>query len=210
MEFQTVRDNCCAMATLYKAGGYVLWGLFLTSHHYSVEAVALHNARNEGASVGRERTNINEDWSFKRFESNPDGLIYDNRPDTAGLESPVILKPWILPSANDFINDPADHHQRPAGNPGSNVSYTQNSFDDSDWEQINLPHDWAIAGPFQQGDDPTVDGGMGRLPVNGVGWYRKSLPISSQDEGKSIYLDIDGAMSYAMVWLNGDLIGGWP
>ena len=51
---------------------------------------------------------------------------------------------------------------------------------------------------------------MGRLPVHGVGWYRRNLDITPEDVGKQIYLDVDGAMSYAMVWLNGDLVGGWP
>ncbi|MDP2112945.1 MAG: beta-galactosidase GalB, partial [Bacteroidota bacterium] len=52
--------------------------------------------------------------------------------------------------------------------------------------------------------------GMGRLPVNGVAWYRRKLDIPAADAGKSIFLDIDGAMSYAIVWMNGQLVGGWP
>jgi beta-galactosidase len=51
---------------------------------------------------------------------------------------------------------------------------------------------------------------MGRLPVQGVAWYRRTLNLSASDAGKSIFLDVDGAMSYAMVWLNGTLVGGWP
>jgi beta-galactosidase len=72
---------------------------------------------------------------------------------------------------------------------------------------VTLPHDWAIAGPFlEEGDF----GGMGRLPSWGIGWYRKKLDIASGDEGKLIRLEIDGAMAYATVWLNGHLVGGWP
>ncbi len=51
---------------------------------------------------------------------------------------------------------------------------------------------------------------MGRLPSPGVGWYRKNLDIPAADAGKSIFLDVDGAMSYAAVWLNGKFVGGWP
>ena len=51
---------------------------------------------------------------------------------------------------------------------------------------------------------------MGRLPSHGVAWYRKKLDIPASDSGKSIFLDVDGAMSYAIVWLNGHLVGGWP
>jgi beta-galactosidase len=51
---------------------------------------------------------------------------------------------------------------------------------------------------------------MGRLPSNGVGWYRRVVSFSAQDADKTIFLDVDGAMSYAAVWLNGNLVGGWP
>ncbi len=51
---------------------------------------------------------------------------------------------------------------------------------------------------------------MGRLPSAGIAWYRRKLDIPSSDSGRSIFLDVDGAMSYATVWLNGKLVGGWP
>ncbi|KAK4234659.1 glycoside hydrolase superfamily [Achaetomium macrosporum] len=145
-------------------------------------------------ATGRERISLNEGWKFSRFTSNPDSLSYNT------------LKPWILPSANDFIK--GTKRQRPSGTPpGSNVSYVQSSFDDSSWETVDLPHDWAIKGPFNA---PGISGGMGRLPSNGVGWYRRKVSVAPDDEGKSIFLDIDGAMSYSAVWLNGNLVGGWP
>lgn len=89
------------------------------------------------------------------------------------------------------------------------MEYVQASFDDKAWEAVDLPHDWAIKGPFNA---PGINGGMGRLPSNGVGWYRRKVTFSSEDvaSGRSIFLDIDGAMSYAAVWLNGNLVGGWP
>ncbi|KAK1765347.1 glycoside hydrolase [Phialemonium atrogriseum] len=89
-------------------------------------------------------------------------------------------------------------HQSPSGTPpGSSVQYVQPSFDDGNWE----------TGTFNA---PGITGGMGRLPLNGVGWYRRNVSMAPDDEGKSIFLDIDGAMSYAGVWLNGNLVGGWP
>ena len=179
------------------------------------------------ALAAREEIRISSDWRFTkgdpqgittdlRYDIRPDasdtgdGKVADARPDAAvatedaGLK---VLKPWILPSANAFIADPAKRHRRPAGNPGSDVSYVQPGFDDTGWQRVDLPHDWAIAGPFIT-EGPY--GGMGRLPSWGIGWYRKALSIPAADKGKSIFLDVEGAMSYATVWLNGKLVGGWP
>ncbi|KAH6957723.1 glycoside hydrolase family 2 sugar binding protein [Ilyonectria sp. MPI-CAGE-AT-0026] len=161
--------------------------------------------------VSRQRTKINSGWKFLRTEKNADGIIYDQRPDLVNVENPVVLKPWILPSGNEFIKDTANRHEMPSASPPiGNLSYVEASLDDSEWESVRLPHDWAIAGPFYTEADPIVGGGMGRLPVHGVGWYRRELRISKADLDNSIYLDIDGSMSYTMVWVNGDLVGGWP
>ncbi|HVZ32127.1 MAG TPA: beta-galactosidase GalB, partial [Polyangiaceae bacterium] len=48
------------------------------------------------------------------------------------------------------------------------------------------------------------------LPSPGVAWYRKKIVLPATDRGRSLFLEVDGAMSYAMVWLNGNLVGGWP
>ena len=177
----------------------------------------------------RQQILINEGWKFFKYDSaqKADKLIYDVRPEvTTGNEYKIadakptdavevkstqdVLRPWILPCGNDFIKDPAKKHIRPDGNPGSDFAFVQNNFDDSSWESITLPHDWAIKGPFQAGANPEVGGGMGRLPINGTAWYRKKLFIPASDAGKSVFLTIDGAMSYSMIWLNGHLVGGWP
>ncbi|KAH8899177.1 glycoside hydrolase [Thozetella sp. PMI_491] len=145
--------------------------------------------------IQRERISLNAGWRFSRFTSNPDSLTYGTN-----------LKSWVLPSANDFLT--GSKRARPSGTPpGTNIQYVQASFDDSSWEHVDLPHDWAIKGPFGA---PGIGGGMGRLPSNGVGWYRRRLTVAEGDLDKSIFLDIDGAMSYAAVWLNGNLVGGWP
>jgi beta-galactosidase len=145
---------------------------------------------------GRQRASLNAGWRFARFTSNPDALSYDT------------LKPWILPMANEFLKE--KKYERPSQKaPGANVTYVQSGFDDEKWEALDLPHDWAISGTF---DAPGVDGGLGRLPINGIGWYRRSLSLDSSliESHKSIFLDVDGAMAYAAVWLNGELVGGWP
>lgn len=147
-------------------------------------------------AITRERTSLNTGWRFARFTSNPDSLSYE------------ILKPWILPSANNFLSE--KKYERPvAPAPGANISYIRSDFNDAAWEELNLPHDWAITGTF---DAPGVDGGLGRLPINGIGWYRRTLSLDAKtlSSGNSIFLDFDGAMAYSAVWLNGNLVGGWP
>ncbi|EEU33776.1 uncharacterized protein NECHADRAFT_56078 [Fusarium vanettenii 77-13-4] len=162
----------------------------------------------QATSVPRQRINLNKGWRFWRSVPNPDGVIYDHLPNQ--IENATVLKPWILPSGNEFIMDKSRHHKRPDGDPEIDIPFVQSTYQDDDWESVNLPHDWAISGPFYEGENPVISGGMGRLPVHGVGWYRRKLDISRSLRGKRIHLDIDGAMSYAMVWLNGHLVGVWP
>ncbi|KAL2071026.1 hypothetical protein VTL71DRAFT_12261 [Oculimacula yallundae] len=168
----------------------------MLSSAYGIALAALLLAVDLAAAAGgRERVSINAGWRFQRFTSNPDSLSYN------------ILKSWILPSANDFIKS-GSKKTRPSGTqPGTNLNFVQASFNDASWEAVNIPHDWAIKGPFNA---PGISGAMATLPTNGVGWYRRVISLSAEDSGKSIFLDVDGAMSYAAVWLNGNLVGGWP
>lgn len=80
------------------------------------------------------------------------------------------------------------------------------SFNDSCWKQLDLPHDWAVEGPFRT----DLEGFTGKLPWRGIGWYRKHFKIDKTDIGKRFYLDFDGAMAHAEVWLNGKKVGGHP
>ena len=86
-------------------------------------------------------------------------------------------------------------------------------FNDSTWQAVRLPHDWAISGPF----DPNQDGSSGKLPWRGVGWYRKTFTLDKADsgrpfdsaQGRRAYFDFDGVMAFPKVYVNGQLAGGW-
>ena len=92
------------------------------------------------------------------------------------------------------------------------------------WEQINIPHDWAIDKPFDMNIDKQMvrviedgdtipqlrTGRTGALPMFGVGWYRKTLSLPETDAHKQVSVEFDGAMSNAQVWLNGQFVGKWP
>jgi len=80
------------------------------------------------------------------------------------------------------------------------------SYNDKSWRSLDLPHDWAIEGPFSD----TLENNTGLLPWKGIGWYRKHFFLNESDKGRRIYIDFDGAMAYAEVWINGKYAGGWP
>ena len=88
-------------------------------------------------------------------------------------------------------------------------------YDDSSWQLVTVPHDWAIFGPFsrdidlQPNDDNTavMTGRTGGLPYVGCGWYRRSFEVP---QGKKVTLLFDGAMSEARVYVNGKEACFWP
>ncbi|WNJ19089.1 glycoside hydrolase family 2 TIM barrel-domain containing protein [Pontibacter sp. G13] len=79
-------------------------------------------------------------------------------------------------------------------------------FDDQTWRTLDLPHDWAIEGPF----DSKYDARTGGLPVFGTGWYRKHFTMPASAEGKVVRVEFEGAMYNAHVWVNGQLVGNRP
>ncbi len=142
----------------------------------------------------RERISLDAGWRFIKADA----------PEAGTNLNYAVLRDWILPTGNPFTtNAPA---VRPEGQPATGISFTHPDFDDSQWRLLNLPHDWGVESPFDQ----ALPGGTGKLPWFGVAWYRKTLDLPESDKDKKIYLDVDGAMSYATVWLNGKFVGGWP
>ncbi len=95
------------------------------------------------------------------------------------------------------------------------------SFDDSAWQSVTVPHDWAIYGPFdKEVDKQTVrivqnneraatekTGRTGALPHIGVGWYRTTFALPDFDSSKQAILTFEGAMSHAQVYINGERVG---
>jgi len=77
-------------------------------------------------------------------------------------------------------------------------------FDDSNWQQINVPHDWAVLEPVAE-NNPS--GNPGGFFTGGVGWYRKSIEIPAEHQSKKFYLTFDGIYRNSDVWLNGQKVG---
>ncbi len=86
------------------------------------------------------------------------------------------------------------------------------SYPDSAWRKLSVPHDWSIEGrnppadPFSQSAPSTGRGGY--LP-SGVGWYRKHFSLAVPATRK-VYLEFDGVMANASVYVNGTLVGTHP
>ena len=79
-------------------------------------------------------------------------------------------------------------------------------FDDADWRQLDLPHDWAIEGAF----DVKYNARSGGLPFHGEGWYRKHFVMPKSAKGKHVTLHFDGVMYNSKVYLNGKLVANRP
>ena len=95
------------------------------------------------------------------------------------------------------------------------------AFNDAKWETVDIPHDWAIFGPFDKSNDlqnvavtqnfetqaSLKTGRTGGLPYVGIGWYRTTFHSTP---GKQTTLIFDGAMSEARVFVNGKEACFWP
>ena len=97
-------------------------------------------------------------------------------------------------------------------------------FDDSKWETVSVPHDWAIKGPFDELNDLQItrikedgedqefrhSGRTGGLPTIGKAWYRLQFELPESIENEIIKIEFDGVMSHSKVYCNGEYVNSWP
>ncbi len=83
----------------------------------------------------------------------------------------------------------------------------QPQFDDNNWRQLSVPHDWAIEGMFRL-EHPSGAGG-GALP-GGMGWYRKHFDYQPQQKGERVFVEFDGVYMNSTVYINGHKLGMRP
>jgi beta-galactosidase len=89
----------------------------------------------------------------------------------------------------------------PVANPG---------FDDSAWRPVDLPHDWAVELPFENGPELPGHGAkpLGRsYPETSIGWYRRVFDLPAEDLGRRVGVEFDGVFRNAMVMFNGHYVG---
>lgn len=86
-----------------------------------------------------------------------------------------------------FINQDVENGWRPA-------------YDDSEWQPVDLPHDWSITEPYH----PDNPGGHGTsYMIGGVGWYRKTFELPYDYANKRVEITFDGVYQNSTVWING-------
>lgn len=104
-----------------------------------------------------------------------------------------------------------------------NSAFSQSTFNDVKWQNVTIPHDWAIYGPFdmendiqrtaikQDGQKDAIEhtGRTGGLPFVGVGWYRTTFDLPDFSNDKKVFIQFDGAMSNPEVFINGQKAGQW-
>ncbi len=106
---------------------------------------------------------------------------------------------------------------------GNTEKAFENDFNDSKWQTVTVPHDWAIYGPFDKEIDKQVTaivqngekvatektGRTGALPYIGEAWYRNQFSVPNFDKNKKVILLFEGAMSEPKVFVNGKKVGEW-
>jgi beta-galactosidase len=81
-------------------------------------------------------------------------------------------------------------------------------FDDRDWREMSVPHDWAVELPFENSSDFDVMAHGykpvgGHYPATSIGWYRKRFVVAPADSGQRFVLQFDGIFRDSRVWVNG-------
>ncbi len=90
---------------------------------------------------------------------------------------------------------------------GAYANAYQPGFDDSNWQAVDVPHDWAIY--LTPVDLPGTSSGTGFLQT-GLAWYRKHFTLPPSLAGQRISIEFDGVYMNSTVWLNGRLLGNHP
>jgi beta-galactosidase len=90
---------------------------------------------------------------------------------------------------------------------GDDKEAKNETYNDSEWRQLTLPHDWSIEGAFS--DKNTTGQAGGGLPA-GIGWYRKAFFVPQSAQGQNVLIDFDGVYCNSEVWINGHYLGKRP
>ena len=109
---------------------------------------------------------------------------------------------WLFHEGDIVPEAPRDHEATYLSVKAGNArGAAATDYDDSDWQPVELPHDWASAQPFVA----TANVSQGYRP-RGIGWYRRTLRLDPSDRGKRIELQFGGIATHATIWVNGSVV----
>lgn len=89
---------------------------------------------------------------------------------------------------------------------GDDATASQTAFDDSEWRELDVPHDWSIEGAYDEANPAGKAGGF--LPA-GTGWYRKTFEIDELEDA-NYFIEFDGVYMNSDVYINGTHVGNRP
>ena len=111
---------------------------------------------------------------------------------------------WLDDVGRDLMKNEVLPSIRPAADP--QVTCAEVGYRDAGWANVRVPHDRGLDNAF----DYDRDSADGCVAPGRFGWYRRRLDIPASARGKRVFFECDGAMAFAMVWINGRFVGGWP
>ena len=127
-------------------------------------------------TAGRQRLSMDFDWKFRLGHASDKDKDFDY-----------------------WGGDPSG-----AAKSGDTAGPPHSRFDDSDWEVVDVPHDWCVGVGFDKSADSYhAYKKIGRdWPETSIGWYRKTFEIPAGDLGKRLTIEFDGVFRDCQVWLN--------
>lgn len=120
---------------------------------------------------------------------------------------------YSISSPETFIHktDIGDNKRRQLFNDNWKFSYGEqsnaelNSYDDTNWEDVQLPHDYSLDLPYSQAGEAESGYKLG-----GIGWYRKSFTLDEANKDKRVVAEFGGVYMNASVYINGHKLGDHP
>ncbi|MBB4153920.1 beta-galactosidase [Sphingomonas jinjuensis] len=109
---------------------------------------------------------------------------------------------WLFHDGEVETPPPADHEETYMNaKAGGARGPAAVDYDDSDWQPVQIPHDWASFQPFVK----TANVSQGYRP-RGIGWYRRTLRLDPADNGKKLELQFGAIATNATIWVNGSVV----
>ncbi len=90
---------------------------------------------------------------------------------------------------------------------GDSLAHNWRAMDFTEWQHIDLPHDWSVS---LERSPANTSGANGGWFTTGMGWYRKAFSVSEEWQSKQVLIEFEGVYMNAEVWLNDHYLGRHP